>query len=742
MGSNLDVPSIATTTGRNIAMNGTGDIVVVTSWPMALNRTDAGYAKSFKWNGSSWVSHNTDTNGGTGYLTSGPIEDYYGKSVAMNDAGDKFIIGVHEFSNDIGRVKIYEADVINTSNLETTTVTEISTRPLTSTTTSTNVLTSPGETTVTVKGKSQSSNTTVNIEGEMNINQVVSVKENISINGATIQGSGFAILSATTDWQSISSGSNQSFQGRTHAFSKNGARIALGYPYNNNYTGEVRILEYSGANSVWHSKGTISGINNYGYFGFSVSLNKTGDIVAISAVRDDESAGIVRVYSKNSNDTWTQLGSDIVGPYEKSGQYLTGALSGWSVSLSADGTILAISAPWVDVLPATSRLTDEGNVKVYEYSNSNWSQLGTSLTGSSSGDNLGKDIQLSDDGRYLAVGAPHVSSGGSNNGSSSVYQWSNGSWGLIPGGQIIGENGSESGTSIAMNADGNKIIVGCPKYDHINNDSGLVRVYERVSGSWKQLGNDLIGTGYNQRFGCSVAISQIGTTIAVASESSSPLKTYTWNGTTWAPLSSTNITQSGTITITADAHNKLFLGVSSARDYTSGPSSNDNTNVYKLNYTESSRVERVTIQNLVTDKITPFNDNDLTFDCDINCSGELQATAFTATSDYRIKEDVVSISDTSFNIDNIRPIYYNNNKTQKPDFGVIAHETQEVFPFLVKGEKDGEELQSVNYTGFIGLLINEIQQLKKQHIDMSARFVELENKNTELETQISNITNK
>ena len=137
-----------------------------------------------------------------------------------------------------------------------------------------------------------------------------------------------------------------------------------------------------------------------------------------------------------------------------------------------------------------------------------------------------------------------------------------------------------------------------------------------------------------------------------------------------------------------------------------------------------------------------IDDNDLTFDCDINCSGELQATAFTATSDYRIKEDVVSISDTSFNIDNIRPIYYNNNKTQKPDFGVIAHETQEVFPFLVKGEKDGEELQSVNYTGFIGLLINEIQQLKKQHIDMSARFVELENKNTELETQISNITNK
>jgi hypothetical protein len=46
--------------------------------------------------------------------------------------------------------------------------------------------------------------------------------------------------------------------------------------------------------------------------------------------------------------------------------------------------------------------------------------------------------------------------------------------------------------------------------------------------------------------------------------------------------------------------------------------------------------------------------------------------------------------------------------------GFIAHELQEHFPFLVSGEKDGPENQSVNYIGLIALLTKEIQDLKKE----------------------------
>ena len=100
-------------------------------------------------------------------------------------------------------------------------------------------------------------------------------------------------------------------------------------------------------------------------------------------------------------------------------------------------------------------------------------------------------------------------------------------------------------------------------------------------------------------------------------------------------------------------------------------------------------------------------------------SGTLNSTSFNATSDYRIKDNVRPLTDCSFTIDHLRPVTYNNNQANnKQDIGLIAHEAQEHFPFLVTGEKDGEQNQSINYTGFIALLIHEIQQLKRRVSDL------------------------
>jgi hypothetical protein len=97
----------------------------------------------------------------------------------------------------------------------------------------------------------------------------------------------------------------------------------------------------------------------------------------------------------------------------------------------------------------------------------------------------------------------------------------------------------------------------------------------------------------------------------------------------------------------------------------------------------------------------------------LQVNGTVTATGFNSTSDYRIKKDVVTLDD-SFTVDNLRPVTYNNNELGKKDIGLIAHELQEVYPFLVNGEKDGENFQTVNYTGLIGILIKEIQDLKKR----------------------------
>ena len=92
-------------------------------------------------------------------------------------------------------------------------------------------------------------------------------------------------------------------------------------------------------------------------------------------------------------------------------------------------------------------------------------------------------------------------------------------------------------------------------------------------------------------------------------------------------------------------------------------------------------------------------------------NGVVTAGTFNASSDYRIKKDVMPIIDT---VDDLRPVTYTNLNTSKKDFGLIAHELQEIYPFLVSGEKDGETHQSVNYIGLIALLIKEIQELKSR----------------------------
>jgi hypothetical protein len=97
----------------------------------------------------------------------------------------------------------------------------------------------------------------------------------------------------------------------------------------------------------------------------------------------------------------------------------------------------------------------------------------------------------------------------------------------------------------------------------------------------------------------------------------------------------------------------------------------------------------------------------------LDVSGSCNSTSFNASSDYRIKENVLSLNDSLFTVDNLRPVTYTNILLGKQDMGFIAHELQEHYPFLVTGEKDGPHNQSVNYIGLIALLVKEIQELKQ-----------------------------
>ena len=134
----------------------------------------------------------------------------------------------------------------------------------------------------------------------------------------------------------------------------------------------------------------------------------------------------------------------------------------------------------------------------------------------------------------------------------------------------------------------------------------------------------------------------------------------------------------------------------------------DISGVLSVTSTISTSVKNTTINNYNV-AVT----NDISLNGNLKASGKITAASFSSTSDYRIKSNIIPLSDCSFEIGVLNPVTYHNTITDREDIGFIAHEIQPHFPFLVTGEKDGDTIQTVNYTGLIGLLVHELQQLKK-----------------------------
>jgi hypothetical protein len=94
-------------------------------------------------------------------------------------------------------------------------------------------------------------------------------------------------------------------------------------------------------------------------------------------------------------------------------------------------------------------------------------------------------------------------------------------------------------------------------------------------------------------------------------------------------------------------------------------------------------------------------------------NGTINTNEIVIGSDYRLKTNIKPLDDT-FVVDHLRPVEYNKNNCDKKEIGFIAHELQNVYPDFVSSSKDSEVIQTVNYNNLIGILVNEIQMLKKR----------------------------
>eukprot|EP00984_Skeletonema_dohrnii_P013436 scaffold5570_cov87-Skeletonema_dohrnii-CCMP3373.AAC.12 len=328
------------------------------------------------------------------------------------------------------------------------------------------------------------------------------------------------------------------------SLSQDGTTVAVGAHFNDgngSNAGHVRVYSYSRIGSSWTQLGgDIDGEAAFDRSGYSVSLSADGRTVAVGALfnygNGSSNAGHVRVYHFNGS-SWTQLGADIDGEAASD-------QSGWSVSLSQDGTTVAVGAPFND---GNGSNADAGHVRVYSYSRigSSWTQLGGDINGEAASDRSGYSVSLSADGRTVAVGALNNDGNGSNAdaGHVRVYHFNGSSWNQL-GADIDGEAASDyAGRSMSLSADGRTVAVGATSNDGIGSNAGHARVYHFNGSSWTQLGADIDGEAASDQSGVSVSLSQDGTTVAVGAylndgngSNAGHVRVYRLIGSSWTQL--------------------------------------------------------------------------------------------------------------------------------------------------------------------------------------------------------------
>ena len=82
-------------------------------------------------------------------------------------------------------------------------------------------------------------------------------------------------------------------------------------------------------------------------------------------------------------------------------------------------------------------------LRVHQFSGGSWAQLGSDIDGEAASDHSGHSVSLSADGTILAVGAYGNDGTGSNAGHARVYEFSSGSW-TQRGSDIDGEAAGRS----------------------------------------------------------------------------------------------------------------------------------------------------------------------------------------------------------------------------------------------------------------------------------------------------------
>ncbi|MDA9738441.1 Ig-like domain-containing protein, partial [Prochlorococcus sp. AH-736-L17] len=291
------------------------------------------------------------------------------------------------------------------------------------------------------------------------------------------------------------------------SLSEDGKILAVGSPLslNSSFGAEPLVSLYKLDNGVWSQIGNgIIGDSSNVYQGYSISLSSDGSALAVGSFWDKntyvdnngveqngDNDGNVKVY-RIQNDSISQIGNDIKGGKSDA--------CGFSVSLSSNGNIVALSYP------------DEGYVKVFENNNNSWSQIGSNIVAFTSTTESHKkaiSVDISNDATFLVMGNPSFSD---KAGQLKVYQYVNNDWSQI-GSDIDGTPLSRLGDSVQISSDGLTVAASGSS----NGTSGYTKVFKYINSSWILYREEEINQNDHQYEGRAISLSDDGQLLAVGS---------------------------------------------------------------------------------------------------------------------------------------------------------------------------------------------------------------------------------
>ena len=297
--------------------------------------------------------------------------------------------------------------------------------------------------------------------------------------------------------------------------------------------GSVEVYTWNGKS--WRVKGEpiTSQVANDG-FGLALAMSADGNTLIIGAPYFDQEQvydiGMAQVYEFNGQ-AWNAASAPFTG-------YKPEQMLGASVAINADGSVIAMSAPYGELGPESfGEVAVYKRVTLHEYISANvdgilnkaprftnqWKQVGNTLFGISNLDRFGAHIDLSSNGKVLAVGSPANQTTGYNAGMINVYVLRAGQWQKM-GEPIFGIlTGECAGRTFDLSDDGGTIAVGTPHYSGLYHHGGKVMVYYFNSMIWTVKGEVFFGNGAYDYFGYAVALNHDGSALAIGAPFINPV---------------------------------------------------------------------------------------------------------------------------------------------------------------------------------------------------------------------------